>query len=131
MGRAHDDRRHAIFTNQVALHPYQQSPRLVAFAREQGIHLTSYMTLAYGKVLDNPVITGIAQAHGWSPAQVALAWAMQLGFAVIPSSTKRVNLQSNLLSPSLRLSDQEMARIAALDRSDRLVSPESLAPTWD
>lgn len=113
------------------MHPYQQSPRLVAFAREQGIHLTSYMTLAYGKVLDNPVITGIAQAHGWSPAQVALAWAMQLGFAVIPSSTKRVNLQSNLLSPSLRLSDQEMARIAALDRSDRLVSPESLAPTWD
>lgn len=121
----------AIATNQVELHPYLQSPKLVAFAREQGIHLTSYMTLAYGKVLGDAVITAIAQARGWTPAQVALAWAMQRGFAVIPSSTKRDNLQGNLLAPTLRLSDEEMARIDALDRGERLVNPEGLAPAWD
>jgi 2,5-diketo-D-gluconate reductase B len=121
----------AIATNQVELHPYLQNPRLVAFAREQGIHLTSYMTLAYGKVLGDVAITAIAQAHGWTPAQVALAWALQRGFAVIPSSTKRENLESNLLAPTLRLSDEEMARIDALDRGERLVNPEGLAPAWD
>lgn len=121
----------AIATNQVELHPYLQSPKLVAFAREQGIHLTSYMTLAYGKVLGDPVIVAIAQAHGWTPAQVALAWALQRGFAVIPSSTKRDNLQGNLLAPTLRLSDAEMTRIDALDRGERLVNPEGLAPAWD
>jgi 2,5-diketo-D-gluconate reductase B len=121
----------AIATNQIELHPYLQSPRLVAFAREQGIHLTSYMTLAYGKVLDDAVIATIAQAHGWTPAQVALAWALQRGFAVIPSSTKRDNLQGNLLAPTLRLSEEEMARVDALDRGERLVDPEGLAPAWD
>ncbi|MBW0170805.1 MAG: 2,5-didehydrogluconate reductase DkgB [Hydrogenophaga sp.] len=121
----------AIATNQVELHPYLQSPQLVAFARAQGLHLTSYMTLAYGKVLSDPAIAAIAQAHGWTPSQVALTWALQRGFAVIPSSTKRENLQSNLLAPALRLSDEEMVRIATLDRNDRLVNPEGLAPVWD
>ncbi len=121
----------AIATNQVELHPYLQSPKLVAFAREQGIHLTSYMTLAYGKVLGDAAITAIAQANGWTPAQVALAWALQRGFAVIPSSTKRENLKGNLLAPTLRLREEEMARIDALDRGERLVNPEGLAPAWD
>jgi 2,5-diketo-D-gluconate reductase B len=121
----------AIATNQVELHPYLQSPQLVAFARAQGLHLTSYMTLAYGKVLSDPAIAAIAQARGWTPAQVVLTWALQRGFAVIPSSTKRENLQSNLLAPALRLSDEEMARIATLDRNERLVNPEGLAPDWD
>jgi 2,5-diketo-D-gluconate reductase B len=62
---------------------------------------------------------------------VALAWAMQLGYAVIPSSTKRANLESNLKAQQLTLSDDDMARIAALERNGRLVNPEGLAPQWD
>lgn len=121
----------AIATNQVELHPYLQNRTVAEFARSQGIHITSYMTLAYGKVLGDPVVGAIAQAHGATPAQVALAWALQLGYAVIPSSIRRENLASNLKAKQLRLSDAEMAQIAALDRGGRLVDPEGLAPAWD
>lgn len=121
----------AIATNQIELHPYLQNRTVAEFARSQGIHITSYMTLAYGKVLGDPVVGAIAQAHGATPAQVALAWALQLGYAVIPSSTRRENLASNLKAQQLRLSDAEMAQIAALDRGGRLVDPEGLAPAWD
>ena len=121
----------AIATNQVELHPYLQNRTVAAFALSQGIHVTSYMTLAYGKVLNDPVIATIAHAHGATTAQVALAWAMQLGYAVIPSSTRRENLQSNLQAPQLRLTDADMAQIATLDRGGRLVNPEGLAPAWD
>jgi 2,5-diketo-D-gluconate reductase B len=120
-----------IATNQIELSPYLQNRRVVDFAKSHGIHTTSYMTLAYGKVLQDPVLARIAQQHGATVAQVALAWAMQLGHAVIPSSTQRANLESNLKAPALRLSETDMADIAALDRGDRLVSPESLAPVWD
>ncbi len=120
-----------IATNQVELHPYLQNRKLAAFAHDQGVHLTSYQTLAYGKVLQDPVLQAIAQAHGATTAQVALAWAMQLGHAVIPSSTKRENLQGNLRALQLTLSDAEMAQIAALDRGERVTSPKGLAPAWD
>ncbi|MET0890003.1 MAG: 2,5-didehydrogluconate reductase DkgB [Stenotrophomonas maltophilia] len=121
----------AIATNQIEVHPYLQNRALIAFLKEQGIHVTAYMSLAYGEVLKDPVIQAIAGRHQATPAQVALAWALQQGFAVIPSSTKRDNLAGNLLAAELRLSDEDMAQIATLDRGHRLANPEAIAPAWD
>lgn len=120
-----------IATNQIELNPHLQNRKLVEFLQGQGIHVTSYMTLGYGKVLADPVIGAIAARHRATPAQVALAWAMQLGYSVIPSSTKRENLASNLLATGLQLGAEDMAQIAALERNGRLVNPEGLAPAWD
>jgi 2,5-diketo-D-gluconate reductase B len=120
-----------IATNQIELHPYLQNRIVADFAKAQGIQITSYMTLAYGEVLKDPEIQRIARHHNATPAQVTLAWAMQLGYAVIPSSTKRENLASNLQALQLKLSVQDMAQIAGLDRGQRLTSPASLAPEWD
>ena len=121
----------AIATNQIEVHPYLQNRALIGFLREQGIPVTAYMSLAYGEVLKDPVIQAIAQRYQASPAQVALAWALQQGFAVIPSSTKRENLAGNLLAAELRLSDEDMAQIATLDRGHRLANPDGIAPVWD
>lgn len=120
-----------IATNQIELSPYLQGHKLTAFLQEQGIQVTSYMTLAYGKVLKDPVLARIADKHQATVAQVALAWALQLGYAVIPSSTKRENLVSNLLARDLKLDAEDMALIATLERNGREVNPEGLAPAWD
>ncbi|GMG92315.1 2,5-didehydrogluconate reductase DkgB [Cupriavidus metallidurans] len=120
-----------IATNQIELSPYLQSRKLTAFLKEQGIAVTSYMTLAYGKVLKDPVLAQIAAKHHATVAQVALAWALQLGYAVIPSSTRRENLASNLLARDLKLDADDMALVASLERNGREVSPEGLAPVWD
>jgi 2,5-diketo-D-gluconate reductase B len=120
-----------IATNQIELSPYLQNRKLAAFLDEQGITVTSYMTLAYGKVLQDPVLAQIAGKHRATPAQVALAWALQLGYAVIPSSTRRENLASNLLARELRLDADDMAQIGALERNGREISPAGLAPVWD
>jgi len=120
-----------IATNQIELSPYLQNRKLAAFLKEQGITVTSYMTLAYGKVLKDPVLAAIAARHQATVAQVALAWALQLGYAVIPSSTKRENLASNLLARDLKLDAGDMAQFAALERNGREVDPQGLAPEWD
>ncbi|MBD8871913.1 2,5-didehydrogluconate reductase DkgB [Rhodanobacter sp. DHB23] len=120
-----------IATNQIELSPYLQNRTLTAFLEEQGIAVTSYMTLAYGKVLQDPVLARIADKHRATAAQVALAWALQLGYAVIPSSTRRENLASNLLARDLKLDADDMAQIAALERNGREVSPAGLSPAWD
>lgn len=120
-----------IATNQIELSPYLQNHKLVAFLKDHGVTVTSYMTLAYGKVLKDPVLADIGAKHKATVAQVALAWALQQGYAVIPSSTRRENLASNLLAQSLRLDAEDMARIAGLERNGREVSPDGLAPAWD
>ncbi|EOC1339372.1 2,5-didehydrogluconate reductase DkgB [Cronobacter dublinensis] len=120
-----------IATNQIELSPYLQNRKVTEWAQKHGIHITSYMTLAYGNALKDEVIGQIAQKHQATPAQVILSWAMAQGYAVIPSSTKRENLRSNLGALALKLDNDDMAAIAALDRHDRLVSPDGLAPAWD
>ncbi|UPG90026.1 2,5-didehydrogluconate reductase DkgB [Luteibacter aegosomaticola] len=120
-----------LATNQIELSPYLQNHKLVAFLASRGIPVTSYMTLGYGKVLSDPVLARIAQKYEATVAQVALAWAMQLGYAVIPSSTRRENLASNLLAQDLELSHEDMAAIGMLERNGREVNPEGLAPVWD
>ncbi len=59
-----------IATNQIELSPYLQNRKVVDWAREHGIHITSYMTLAYGKALKDEVIARIAAKHNATPAQV-------------------------------------------------------------
>ena len=120
-----------IATNQIELSPFLQNRKTAGFAHSQGIHITSYMTLARGHVLGDPVLQQIAQHHGATVAQVALAWGMQLGYSVIPSSTNREHLQSNLAACQLRLRDADMQAIAALERGERRVNQAALAPVWD
>ena len=120
-----------IATNQIELSPYLQNRQVVEWAQQHDIHITSYMTLAYGKALKDETILRIAAKHNATAAQVILAWAMGEGYAVIPSSTKRENLASNLLAQDLTLDQDDKKAIAALDCNDRLVSPEGLAPNWD
>lgn len=120
-----------IATNQIELSPFLQNHKVVNWAKAHDLHITSYMTLAYGKALKSEIIQAIAHKHNATAAQVILAWAMQLGYSVIPSSTKRENLASNLQSITLTLDQDDMLKIAALESNDRLVSPEGLAPQWD
>mgnify|MGYP001548947267 FL=1 len=121
----------AIATQQVEIHPFLQNRKVIDFVRSQGIHITAYMPLAYGKVMADPVIAAIAARHGVTPARVALSWSLQQGFAVIPSSTKRANLEANLHFQRITLSPDEMAQMATLERGERLANPDGLAPQWD
>ncbi|WP_343628022.1 2,5-didehydrogluconate reductase DkgB [Roseateles sp.] len=119
-----------LATNQVEIHPFLQNRAVIAAAKALDLALTAYMPLAYGKVMTEPVLLDIAAKHGTTPAQVSLAWLLQQGFTVIPSSTKPANQTANLDAPRLRLDDADMARIATLDRGERLANPD-FSPAWD
>ena len=83
---------------QVESHPYLPEWELLDFCREHGIVLLAFAALGHGlnpKVLDDPVITGVAQRVHKTPAQVALAWAVQRGAAFLTTSTKPKHIQEN------------------------------------
>jgi 2,5-diketo-D-gluconate reductase B len=120
-----------IFDNQVEVHPFLQNRVLRSFCKAHGIGVTGYMPVAGGLVADNPAIGAIAERHGVTPSQVAIAWAIQEGISVIPSSRSPQHLAENLAASELCLDPEEMQSIAALDRGDRIIDPEAIAPVWD
>jgi diketogulonate reductase-like aldo/keto reductase len=83
---------------QVESHPYLPEWELLDFCREHGIVLLAFAALGHAmepRVLDDPVITSIAQRVRKTPAQVALAWAVQRGTALLTTSTRAGHIQEN------------------------------------
>lgn len=120
-----------IFDNQVEVHPFLQNRALRSFCTASGIGVTGYMPVAGGLVGNDPTILSIAERHGTTASQVAIAWALQDGVSVIPSSRSPQHLAENLAAGDLHLEPQEMQEIAALDRGHRIIDPETIAPIWD
>jgi diketogulonate reductase-like aldo/keto reductase len=83
---------------QVESHPYLPEWELLEFCKAHGIVLLAFAALGHAmepRLLDDPVITAIARRVHKTPAQVALAWAVQRGTAFLTTSTKPARIQEN------------------------------------
>jgi alcohol dehydrogenase (NADP+) len=117
--------------NQVELHPYLQQSALLAACAALGVHVTAYSPLGSADrpsvlkaadepvLLQDPTIAAIAAEHGATAAQVLIAWAVRRGTSVIPKSVDPRRMQENLAAAELTLIDEDMRRIAGLERRRR------------
>jgi diketogulonate reductase-like aldo/keto reductase len=114
--------------NQIECHPYFGQREVQAFGAERGIltqawspigGITFYRDSDHSSALEDPVITGIAGAHGKTAAQVMLRWGLQHGRSVIPKSTKPSRIAENINVFDFELSIDELAAIDGLDTGRR------------
>ncbi|MEA2125144.1 MAG: 2,5-diketo-D-gluconate reductase [Solirubrobacteraceae bacterium] len=105
--------------NQIELHPYLQQRELREYHAAHGIVTEAWSPLAQGEVLDDPVLTEIAEAHGKSSGQVVLRWHIQLGNVVFPKSATPERIRENFAIFDFELSDDQMAAIESLDKGER------------
>jgi diketogulonate reductase-like aldo/keto reductase len=107
-----------LVTNQVEYHPYLSLKTLRDTAAELGSSITAWSPLAQGKIADDTVIGEIARAHGKTAGQVTLRWLIQQGVIAIPRTLKPERAAENFDIRDFELSDEDMARIHALNRAD-------------
>ena len=117
--------------NQVECHPYFPQTELKALLTEHNIALQAWYPLGgrgNDSIMAEPVVQGIAEKYGKSPAQVLLRWHIQQGHIVIPGSKTPSHIAQNIDLFNFALTDEEMARIATLDRGDTIYhrTPELL-----
>ncbi|WP_460357372.1 aldo/keto reductase [Mycobacterium sp. ZZG] len=104
--------------NQIEVHPYFANDEVRAYGRQHGIATEAWSPIAQGKVLDDPVVTRIADATGKTPAQVVLRWHIQRGDIVFPKSVKLQRIKDNFALFDFELGDDDVAAISALDRGE-------------
>jgi alcohol dehydrogenase (NADP+) len=119
--------------NQIELHPYLQQNDLVKACKDLGVVVTAYSPLGspdsaemLGRdddvlLLEHPTIIDIADAHGATPGQVLIAWALARGTAVIPKSVRPERIAENWAAREVELTAEDMAAIAALDTHQRKI----------
>ncbi|EHI11209.1 aldo/keto reductase [Mycolicibacterium thermoresistibile] len=104
--------------NQVEIHPYFGNNDVRRYCAEHGIAVEAWAPIAKGRVADDPVIAGIADRLGRTPAQVTLRWHIQRGDIVLPKSVTPERVRSNIALFDFELSDADMAAISALDKGE-------------
>jgi 2,5-diketo-D-gluconate reductase A len=103
--------------NQIQLSP--ATPRLEARAYhdKHGIRTQAWRSLGRG-LIQRPVVVELAQAHGRTPAQILLRWAVQQEIVAIPKSADPERQLSNASVFDFELGTDDMEKLAGLDRGE-------------
>ncbi|AWY44031.1 aldo/keto reductase [Pseudomonas putida] len=84
---------------QVEAHPYLPQWELLEFCQQHGIVLQAYAPLGHGLapgIAKDPVLNQMARRLQKTPAQVALAWAVQRGTAFVTHATSAEHIRQNI-----------------------------------
>jgi 2,5-diketo-D-gluconate reductase A len=102
--------------NQIEVHPQFGNEEARAANASHGVHTQAWSPIGQGRVLDEPVITGIADRLGRTPAQVTLRWHVERGDIVFPKTMSPDRMRENFALFDFRLDQDDVAAISALDR---------------
>ena len=115
---------------QTEVHPYSQEKALKQFLAQEGMVIQAWYPLGHGDkaLINEPLFTELAQKYGKRNAQIILRWHIQDGNIVIPGSKNAEHIRDNFDLFDFSLSDEEMAKIAAMDQKKRYYTstPEML-----
>ena len=104
--------------NQIELHPYFLNRDVRSYDEANGIATEGWAPIAQGEVLDDPVITAIAERLGRTPAQVVLRWHIQRGNIVFPKSVTPERIRENFEIFDFELESGDLEQIDGLDRGE-------------
>jgi diketogulonate reductase-like aldo/keto reductase len=107
--------------DQIETHPYFQQKELHEYLKSLDIVHEAWGPLGQGKsnVLEDPVLTKIAEDHNKTVAQVILRWHLQRDIIVIPKSVHEERIAQNIDVFDFTLTEEEMSMIASIDKNQR------------
>ena len=115
---------------QTEVHPYFQEQELKKFLSKEGMIIQAWYPLGHGDkaLLEEPLFTQLGKKYGKTNAQIILRWHIQDGNIVIPGSKNPAHIKDNFDLFDFSLTEEEMAKIAALDKNTRYYTstPEML-----
>ena len=113
-----------VFANQVELHPLLPQETVREACADHDVEVVAYSPLARGKVFDVPLLQELADDYDTSAAGVSLAWLRAKGVTAIPKATSTDHIRDNWESLAVDLDDEDVARIDAIEETDRRVDPD-------
>lgn len=105
---------------QIECHPFAQRLETRALAEKYNIQIECWYPLGHAddRMLNDDVLSAIAEAHNKSVVQIILRWHMQEGFSAVPGSTNPAHIQENIEIFDFELTDEEMEQIRAIDKGE-------------
>ena len=87
---------------------------LIPWSQSYRMPVIAYSPIAEGRLLRNPVLLKIAEKHGVTPAQIALAWTIRLdGVMAIPKASSSDHVIDNFKALDIILDEDDLRALDA------------------
>ncbi|MEV8314572.1 aldo/keto reductase [Streptomyces sp. NPDC059900] len=103
-------------TDQVLYNLTRRGPEydLFPWCRERSVPVMAYSPLEQGRLLGHQALESVAEAHGSSPLQVALAWVLRHDDVIaIPKASTAAHVEENHAALDVRLTDEDLKALDA------------------
>lgn len=101
----------APMVDQLEFHPGYTQEAAVQYCKAHGIQVQAWSPMGRARMLEHPLISGLAQKYGVSPAQICLRFALQKDVIPLPKSSSPARMRQNQDLFSFALSEKDMSRL--------------------
>lgn len=107
-------------------HPYYTAEDVRKVLKPYDVRFMAWYPLGHGdkSLINEPLFAQLGKKYGKTSAQIILRWHVQFGNIVIPGSTNPDHIKANLDIFDFRLTDEEMAEVAKLNKNKRYYNPD-------
>ena len=103
--------------NQLEFHPGYAQAAAVHYCQVRGIRVQAWSPIGRGRVLQDPLVTSLAENHGVSPAQICLRYAVQKGIIPLPKASSLERMRENMDLFSFALTQEELSRLDTMPQT--------------
>ena len=107
--------------HQLECHPRYYDEATISYCQKHGIAVQAYCPLGRCKYIDHPILHTLAEKHQKAPSQIILRWELQNGILIIPKSTHKERILSNIDLFDFALSEEDMDAVATLNQMMRVI----------
>lgn len=100
--------------NQLELHVGYMQEAAVQYSKAWGIQVQAWSPLGRRRVLQEPLVTGMAKRYGMSPAQFLLKFLLKQDIGVIPKASSMERMAENLELPDTEIEEEDMQLLRCL-----------------
>lgn len=106
--------------NQIEVNPFHQRVDDVTYNEKYGIQIEAWAPFAEGRnnMFSNPELQAIGDKYHKTIAQVILRWLLQRNIVPLAKSVRKERMLENIDIFDFTLSDEDMAKIAAMDKKE-------------
>lgn len=105
----------APMVNQVLAHISNTPFDLIDYSVSKGMLVEAYSPIAHGEILNNEIVSGIAEKYNVSAAQLCIRYCLQLGTLPLPKTANPQHMKTNA-DVDFVISDEDMAVLKSIEK---------------
>lgn len=104
-------------SDQLEFHPGYSQEATVNYCKEHGMLVQAWSPIGRRRIMEEPLVTSLAEKYGVSPARICLKYAVERGVMPIPKASTAKRMKENMDLYSFEMEKEDIYRLATMPQA--------------